>query len=223
MTHIEDIVTREAFHEWLDNRSDDEIINDFPNIPISYWLMDMFHREIQVKQYMIIVKDLDEEGDMEFTTPDWMDFYIESFIMSDTERAGEWKEYFSDSNNNCRLFVYGTLKSGYGNNRLMRPGKFIKKACLDGYILSGNGVPFAIESPGDHIIGELWEVPKYQMLGPIDSLEGHPYFYTRTWVKDQLGGTWFYLCKESIGDTMFDNGYNEWPTNQYYRKRKIHV
>lgn len=81
-----------------------------------------------------------------------------------------------------KLFVYGTLKSGYGNN----------KWCLDGavslgqaithktYKLLNGGFPIA-SNKGENklpIIGEIFEINEGH-LASCDSLEGHPSFYTR--------------------------------------------
>lgn len=212
MPTIEEVVSHEEFLKWLNEQPSDRIINDFPNVPFSYWLEELFQREVQIKLYMITVEDA-EDGDFEFTTPDWMDSYMEAFFTSEAETAGEWKQYLTNMDEPWNLFVYGTLKRGHGNNYLMTDGEYIKTARINGYTLTGVGIPFAVKAPGRHIIGELWRVPKYQVLGPIDSLEGHPHWYTRTWT-EQLGGTWFYLCQSSANG-MVGGGYAEWPDKQY--------
>ena len=98
----------------------------------------------------------------------------------------EWKMH--------RLFVYGTLQSGQCNNDLMRNGKLLKSpAVLRGVYRSGSISVHKSEDANSEVIGELWEVPEFDLFGCIDSLEGHPQFYRRTWIDDQYGGVWIYL------------------------------
>lgn len=79
-----------------------------------------------------------------------------------------------------KMFVYGTLKRGYANNRYMEGCEFIGEATsLDAnYSMHGGGVPFLSE-PGDKKVkGELWEVTA-KAREKIDRLEGHPHAYRR--------------------------------------------
>jgi len=88
-----------------------------------------------------------------------------------------------------KLFVYGTLKQGFGNSRLFRYGesKLIGPATtVEHFILMDfGGYPGMYEATRDTrikampIIGELWECDD-KVLGMIDGLEGHPNMYRRT-------------------------------------------
>ena len=93
-----------------------------------------------------------------------------------------------------RLFVYGTLRRGQGNNRiLIRDGaKFIEEVWLYGHAMRGM-LSVQVAGPEYRVRGDIWEVPTKCLLGPIDSLEAHPYGWIRTWIPDQHGGTWIYL------------------------------
>lgn len=78
------------------------------------------------------------------------------------------------------LFVYGTLKQGYGNNRLLRESESV--CCNDDFItppefdmLDIGNLPGLILGPYC-IKGELWKIDD---LEPFDWLEGHPSFYHR--------------------------------------------
>ena len=83
------------------------------------------------------------------------------------------------------VFVYGTLKKGFGNHRCFE--EFGLKAVFKGrcqtreqYPLVVNGLPYLLDMPtvGKHVLGELYEVN-----GPcrdqLDQLESHPKFYKR--------------------------------------------
>jgi gamma-glutamylcyclotransferase (GGCT)/AIG2-like uncharacterized protein YtfP len=83
------------------------------------------------------------------------------------------------------VFVYGTLKRGYWNNRLLQDSKFIGEATSVGsYYLASSGIPYAVPDNYAHdkdcypIIGEVWEVDE-GVLEDLDMLEGHPDWYKR--------------------------------------------
>lgn len=77
------------------------------------------------------------------------------------------------------VFVYGTLKSGYGNNRLLSTSKLLGEDTLDKHdIYAVAGFPGVI--PGEGIVqGEVWEITP-EVLETLDRLEGHPRMYLRT-------------------------------------------
>lgn len=87
------------------------------------------------------------------------------------------------------VFVYGTLKMGYGNHHL-----------LDGAWFEGEGVtkerwpldassaiPFLHkrEGEGERVEGELYLVDP-ETLSRLDALEGHPSFYRREIIEVEL-------------------------------------
>ncbi len=80
-----------------------------------------------------------------------------------------------------RLFVYGTLKRGFGNNRYLKDCNFSKRASAYGILLDLGGYPgFLPCTTGSVVGGEVWEIPNKEALDAIDGLEGHPHHYTRT-------------------------------------------
>ena len=89
------------------------------------------------------------------------------------------------------LFVYGTLKRGHGNHRLLEGAEFIGRDEAPGRMYAG-GVPVVKpvgRSPGEAgewVKGEVYAVP-LTMLPRIDRLEGHPDGYTRTTVTLRSG------------------------------------
>lgn len=77
-----------------------------------------------------------------------------------------------------KLFVYGTLKRGHGNNFLLRNSEFLGEALTEAdYDIFSAGIPFLTE--GEYAVrGDLYEVDD-QTRRTTDALEGHPGFYTR--------------------------------------------
>lgn len=102
------------------------------------------------------------------------------------------------------IFVYGTLKSGYGNNRLIT--RCSKSTLLDVGItqetmfFSNGGIPFMLrdlheeraKSTGDGsnsfmviedylapVVGEVWTIRSEEVITNMDRLEGHPHGYRR--------------------------------------------
>lgn len=93
------------------------------------------------------------------------------------------------------LFVYGTLKTGGGNNFLLKGSKFIGRTQLDDYYMFSNGsfpyivhksdVPLVLlqdyyKKAGDgpsRVIGEVYQVDE-QTLRRVRQLEGVPHHYS---------------------------------------------
>lgn len=78
------------------------------------------------------------------------------------------------------IFVYGTLKHGYGNNRRLAEAQFLGEATsLDNFHLYAAGVPFLVDAVEGHPVrGELYVVDANE-LESCDRLEGHPHNYRR--------------------------------------------
>lgn len=86
------------------------------------------------------------------------------------------------------LFVYGTLKKGYGNHaRYLSSSRFVGDAVtLDAFAMSSGAIPFVcparfVPNPifHGHVRGEVYEVDR-ATRDATDRLEGHPDFYTRS-------------------------------------------
>lgn len=106
------------------------------------------------------------------------------------------------------LFVYGTLKAGYGNNRRLGSSSLIGHASTEqpmSFVDLGSFpalVPPRANIPQYHVKGELYEVDDHT-LEMCDRLEGHPTFYTREEigvVLDEFNlavDCWAYILKNS--------------------------
>jgi gamma-glutamylaminecyclotransferase len=81
------------------------------------------------------------------------------------------------------VFVYGTLKRGYGNNeRCLAESKFIGEAVSVGanFEMQRTGFPIIWEVPegGAKVAGEIFQVTPAD-VARCDRLEGHPHMYKR--------------------------------------------
>lgn len=88
------------------------------------------------------------------------------------------------------VFVYGTLKAGYGNHRLIQWARKVWQTVLPFLAMTWFGFPqvsFDITGTSNKkIIGEVYEIDDAQ-LANCDALEGHPSFYTRIEMPTDLG------------------------------------
>lgn len=95
-----------------------------------------------------------------------------------------------------KIFCYGTLQRGHGNNARFQRGqsRLIGKAItVDKFLLMDfGGFPGLYDKPKcikyaalTQIEGELWECDDTVLAG-IDMLEGHPHLYKRTPIKVHL-------------------------------------
>lgn len=109
----------------------------------------------------------------------------------------------NDNNENTiRLFVYGTLKEGHGNHHHYLSGcKKVQEGWLYGFEMWSSGIPYVRRSsdPDSRVYGEVYEVDMATVEHGIDLLEGHPSWYKRTFIDDQLGGVWVYLNSDISG------------------------
>lgn len=95
------------------------------------------------------------------------------------------------------LFVYGTLKRGFGNNILLRDAEFVGEAMTldDNFGMATNGsFPAVYRNPlaKAKVTGELYRVTPAQ-LRVVDELENHPDWYVREPVQTTGGEAWMYF------------------------------
>jgi gamma-glutamylaminecyclotransferase len=104
------------------------------------------------------------------------------------------------------IFVYGTLKRGYGNyERLLKNATFLGDAIsVDvNYQMTAGGFPFLAKTKTGHAVkGQLFRVNAAQFAA-CDRLEGHPHFYHREEHLFKLPSgeqvkAWVYLCDRGL-------------------------
>ena len=111
-----------------------------------------------------------------------------------------------------KVFCYGTLKFGFGNNDLLQNSEFVGKAeTLPVFTMISMGWFPACLPDGDRIIkGEVYKVDD-DVLEDLDRLEGHPSFYKRIMVNTNLGDSWMYVLNRldySSNSPVIESG--EW-------------
>lgn len=116
----------------------------------------------------------------------------------------------TDLETNDTVFVYGTLKKGYGNSRIFtrHEAEYLgSKVTKDAYVLGDIGFPYLFSHSATEgldevlfkpVVGDLWRVPNSMCLASLDSLEGVPSHYERHLIK--LEGdieAWTYMQMDS--------------------------
>jgi len=133
-----------------------------------------------------------------------------------------------------KVFVYGTLKEGHGNNRLLSTSTFLTSTVTKDkdYILAEQGCPVAIPYHKSNdlevypISGEVHEVDEISSFYYVDCLEGYPIMYDRKIVETACGHTcWMYymdirnLSKDSMVCPVVDGAWH-YPRDNW-DKRKV--
>ena len=112
------------------------------------------------------------------------------------------------------VFVYGTLRNGYGNHHLLKEAHCYGIGCTDAcyamYLV--HGFPYVTSTEARYrIVGELYAVDD-DTLNILDSTEGHPIYYERreipVTVCDEHYTAWMYF-RDPKGVLMQGGDYNE--------------
>ena len=93
------------------------------------------------------------------------------------------KSFAQSKSKTIRVFVYGTLKRGCDNHRLLLNSKFVSNAkTLHPYpmICKYPSFPYLIDAEGEGLCvhGEVYDV-SYRTMLRLDELEGYPEHYTK--------------------------------------------
>ena len=84
------------------------------------------------------------------------------------------------------IFVYGTLKQGYGNNTLLRRATYIRTGVLEGYMAYQCGFPVAMPDACSSLSGEFYDIGSNEdILYNLDRLEGEGTMYIRETIKTE--------------------------------------
>ncbi|WP_017981095.1 gamma-glutamylcyclotransferase family protein [Methanocaldococcus villosus] len=114
------------------------------------------------------------------------------------------------------IFVYGTLRRGFWNNKLLKNSKFIGKGrTKEKYAMYADIIPYVVEDEKvSHIVGEVYEVDE-EILKKIDALEDHPHCYRRKKVPIILENgeeieAWLYFYPEPYGILVKSGDYKDY-------------
>jgi len=113
---------------------------------------------------------------------------------------------------NNNLFVYGTLKRGFGNNYILRNSKFLGSAITEEkFIIYDCGFPCAYpDYNGKRIKGEIYQLTDEDFIF-TDRLESNGSLYNREVqkfnYKDELIESWIYVVINPYG-TIYDTNSN---------------
>ena len=110
-----------------------------------------------------------------------------------------------------KVFVYGSLKKGFGNHPLLDGAEFLGNGVIKGFDMYSLGAfPAIVPSEKGIIHGELYDVSP-DIFQNLDWLEGYPDFYDRKPVSVHVTGTthhdvddvWVYFHHEPYPEAMF--------------------
>jgi gamma-glutamylaminecyclotransferase len=107
------------------------------------------------------------------------------------------------------LFVYGTLKSGFANNRFLKGVEFQKAHAFNLEMYNGTLYPFVKKGEG-LVYGEVYKIDD-KRLNVIDHLEGHPDYYKRELMEIETEDNkklkaWIYLFDKASHYPKNENG-----------------
>lgn len=94
--------------------------------------------------------------------------------------------------------VYGSLKKGYGNHRLLDTSEFLGTTDTYGEwtMYSLGGFPAIVPEGNTQICIEVYRVDR-ETMADLDMLEGYPSFYDRRIIDTKYGKAWIYFIGEA--------------------------
>jgi gamma-glutamylcyclotransferase (GGCT)/AIG2-like uncharacterized protein YtfP len=105
-------------------------------------------------------------------------------------------EELSLNSNKSIVAVYGTLKVGHGNHRLLAGSDFLGKTVVYGKMYSLGAFPAVVLGGHEKVYVELYSVDD-DTLARLDRLEGCPSFYQRSSVyAPSYGEIFIYTMEE---------------------------
>ncbi|MDX9743659.1 MAG: gamma-glutamylcyclotransferase [Arcobacteraceae bacterium] len=127
------------------------------------------------------------------------------------------------------LFVYGSLKKGFDNNKLLekstrRLGKASTVGKFGMYEDSFGNYPYLVNKPINKISGELYEIQRKDLLEKIDEFEGAPDYYRRKRIKVKThhGVNFAYAyIREGINVPEDQKALKVWENNTDYKVEKF--
>lgn len=111
--------------------------------------------------------------------------------------------------NKTNVFVYGTLKKGYGNHILLEESKYLGKYNTEPEFTmhSLRAFPAVLPFGNTSIKGEVYEVDS-DTFKRLDRLEGYPSLYERIQIPTEYGDAWVYIMNSVRDINVVESG--EW-------------
>ena len=111
----------------------------------------------------------------------------------------------TDKKENIYVSVYGTLRPGFGNNRLLNTSEHLGTGkTVEKYTLRASGIPFVSKEPLHNVVVDVYKVDN-DTLDRLDGLEGHPEWYKREQIPVKVGD------KTMTAWLYFNDGYPNLP------------
>lgn len=97
--------------------------------------------------------------------------------------------------------VYGSLKKGYGNHRLLENAEYLgtTDTAPDWTMYSLGGFPAIVPDGDTQICIEVYNVTQREFQS-LDMLEGYPSFYNRRVIDTRFGKAWIYFMENKHDD-----------------------
>lgn len=104
-----------------------------------------------------------------------------------------------------KVAVYGTLRKGFWNHRLLENSKFIGKTKTEPvFTMYGHGVPWIVNGGNTEITVEVYEIDE-ETFQSLDFLEGYPVYYNRQLINTEFGEAWIYF-RYIEGEFVIESG-----------------
>lgn len=120
-----------------------------------------------------------------------------------------------------RVFVYGSLKQGRGNHRLLEKSKFLGRCYIEGphVMVSLGGYPGLVREESlasRKIVGEVYQINE-ETLQSLDWLEGHPRYYERKKVETPFKNAWVYYLPPAYLTQKYPDAGPIWQSSEEER------
>ena len=104
-----------------------------------------------------------------------------------------------------KVAVYGTLRQGFWNHRLLENSTFLGKTKTEPrFTMYGHGVPWVTNTGSTEITVEVYEIDE-KTFQNLDFLEGYPTYYNRQLINTEFGEAWIYF-RHIEGGFIIDSG-----------------
>ena len=99
-----------------------------------------------------------------------------------------------------KIFVYGTLKQGFGANSILQGrAEFITDDRIEGSLYNLGAFPGYKTSGSGMVAGEVYEITDENLPAMLDSYENYPSLYTRVKMHTEKGyNAWVYVINENM-------------------------